>query len=140
MNRPHLIIGHTGSDHARIWVRGSAEYPVAFLTHNVEDNLDIHEETLILEIRHGYTGVFELTGLYPSTRYRCEVGFGKTLTDVPAVRVYPSHNIGSFQTAPPADAATDVSFMLLSCNLHSLGIFSSPDPAFERIGELVSEK
>jgi phosphodiesterase/alkaline phosphatase D-like protein len=140
MNRPHLIIGHTASDHARIWVRGSAEYPVAFLTHHSEGSAGMAEQSLALEARHGYTGVIELTGLTPATRYQCEVSFGKNLSDPPAVRIYPSHNLGTFQTAPPEGAEAEVCFLLWSCNLHSLGIFSSPDPAFERVGELILEQ
>jgi phosphodiesterase/alkaline phosphatase D-like protein len=140
LRRPHLIVGHVGSDTARIWVHGSAEYPTAFLTYRAGAGPDFPEQTLTLEERHGFTTVFSLQGLTPSTRYRCEVSFGRTANDTPNLRTYPSHNIGVFETAPLADTKSEVCFLLASCNLHSLGIFSSPDPAFERVGELIREQ
>lgn len=137
---PNLIIGHIGSDHARIWVRGSMESPVAFLSYRTEDGSDAGEATLLLEERHGYTGVIELRPLAPATGYICEASFGQSLDEEAGRRDAPRYNTGRFRTAPPEGADADLCFIFGSCNLHSLGIVSSPDPAYRRIGQLVEEK
>src|SRR5688572_31649756 len=136
---PNLIVGHTGSDHARIWVRGSVKGPVAFLSYKNEGG-QATELTMLLEERHAYTGVFELKGLSPTTAYSCEVAFGQAVDDSPAKRLAPRYNAGYFRTAPPEGSETKLCFIFGSCNLHSLGIVSSPDPAYRRIGEMVQEK
>ena len=47
---PNLIVGHTGSDHARIWVRGSDKGPVAFLSYKSEGG-QATELTMLLPLR-----------------------------------------------------------------------------------------
>jgi phosphodiesterase/alkaline phosphatase D-like protein len=113
---------------------------VAFLTYGPAGHPAEKEVTLVLEERHAFTGVIELQGLAPATPFVCQVSFGQTLADLPADRLYPRYNTGTFRTAPSAEAEVDLNFIFGSCNLHSLGIVSSPDPAYRRIGELVQEK
>jgi alkaline phosphatase D len=136
---PNLIVGHIGSDHARIWVRGSVKGPVAFLSYKSEGG-QATQLTMLLQERHAYTGVFELKGLSPATAYSCEASFGQAIDDPPAKRIAPRYNTGYFRTAPPEGSETKLCFIFGSCNLHSLGIVSSPDPAYRRIGEMAQEK
>ncbi len=125
---------------ARIWVRGSHKGPVAFLTYQVSGQAPQAAEPFLLEERHAYTGVIELTGLAASQTYSCEVSFGQNFDDPPASRLYPRYNIGTFKTAPPEGADVELNFIFGSCNLHTLGIVSSPGPAYARIGQLAKEK
>ena len=136
--RPVLIIGHAGSNQARIWVRGSPDHPVAYLEYEKEGGAN--EETagpLRLEERHDFTGVFRLDDLAPSTGYRCRVLFAASADSPPAERRRPRSGSGAFVTAPPDDIDSELCFLLGSCNFHTLGIVSSPDPAFERIGRII---
>ena len=135
-----MIIGHVSDSKARIWVRGSSERPVAFLSYGLEDDTSQEAIPLSLEERHAYTGVIELEGLEPSRRYSCEVSFRARVDSSPSARLKPRYNKGKFRTAPPEGTDVELNFIFGSCNLHSLGIVSSPDPAYERIGELVQEK
>lgn len=125
---------------ARIWVRGSGKGPVAFLTYQANGQAPQAVEPFLLEERHAYTGVIKLVDLEASQPYTCEVSFGQNFDDTPGSRLYPRYNIGTFKTAPPPGAEVELNFIFGSCNLHSLGIVSSPGPAYERIGELAKEK
>lgn len=121
-------------------MRGSQKGPLAFLTYQRENEASQTAEPLLLEERHAFTGVIKLTNLVAGQRYSCVVSFGQHRDDPPARRLYPRYNNGTFKTAPPDGTEAELNFIFGSCNLHSLGVVSSPGPAFERIGELAKEK
>ena len=135
-----LIIGHTTDTEARIWVRGSQEHPTAFLS--VYDNGDeVWSQTRTLEHRHFLTGVFEVNGLSPSREYRCEVRFARMEDTPPDQRQRFTDTEGRFRTFPPPDQSGDgLRFLLLSCNLHTLGLVSRPGPAFRRLTALAEDQ
>jgi|GEM_PF-1462811 len=139
--RPNLIIGHVGSNEARIWVRGGPEHPVAYLDYEQEGSgASTSAGPLRLEERHDYTGLFNLEQLSPSTPYKCKVTFAAAENTPTSERRQPRDSTGTFQTAPLEGAETDVCFLLGSCNLHSLGPVSSPDPAFRQIAKIIKEQ
>jgi len=114
-----------------IWVRGDKRHPFAFVQVDPGNKV----ATLALEERHGYTGAAEITGLNRDVDYMCEVEFGATRNASPNLRIDYGHCRGKFRTAPADDANAPFKFLLGSCNLHSLGIFSSPDRAYEELLE-----
>jgi len=122
-----LIIGHTTESSVRIWVRGDRRNPVAFLT--VEGGGASKQDQKITQEFFGFTTVFDVDQLSPSTEYRCSVEFGPATDTPPAARVEFGHCHGRFRTFPPA-AEKRVKFLLGSCNLHSLGWVQSPDPVY----------
>ena len=135
-----LIIGHVDHNHARIWVRGGQREPFAYL------NIRMHgapwRRALImnLEERHFFTGVFEVDGLDPDTSFHCRVRFGNAPKLDESQLTVPEDGEGSFTTKPVPGHHKPFSFLLFSCNLHSLGSVSKPGPAFARIQELVEER
>ncbi|GGW75807.1 alkaline phosphatase D family protein [Alteromonas halophila] len=135
----HLIIGHVGTEDARVWVRGDKRKPLAFVTWRCEGEEGSQEEIIVLEERHDFTGVVVLTGLPAATEVHVSVAFGNDKNTQPAQRFIPEFSQGSFSTAPAGNTSRPFSFLLGSCNLHSLGIISSPDSAFERLNQLVDE-
>lgn len=126
-----LIIGHVTSKSAVIWVRGDKKHPVAF----VKVDPGNKTKTLALEGRHGFTGVIEISGLTQDTEYFCEVEFAASQNARKTLRVDYGHCRGKFKTAPAVNANVPFSFLLGSCNLHSLGSVSSPDRAYEELLE-----
>ncbi|GAX62221.1 phosphodiesterase/alkaline phosphatase D, partial [Candidatus Scalindua japonica] len=132
-----LIIGHTTNDSVRIWVRGKDRYPVAFITVNGSGNY-METRSIELEERHGYTGVVVFGDLKDNEEYQCEVKFGVTVKDIekPDHLVDFGHCSGRFRTFPKEESAT-TTFLLASCNLHTFGWFISPDPAYQRLIDLV---
>ncbi len=128
---PRLIIGHVSEEAATIWVRGDRRYPVAHV--RVYDNDESHNMTVGLEERHGYTGTVEVNGLKANREYQCEVAFSTRRASQRHLWVDYGHCRGKFSTAPPVDQEVDFTFLLGSCNLHSLGLISSPDRAFEEL-------
>lgn len=137
---PRLIIGHVGHDEARIWVRAGERFPFAFISCQAEGGGPPLQQSIRLEERHHFTGVFPLKDLAPDTRYRFKVRCGASSTTPEAKSRRYNPNSGEFVTAPAPGTVRDFSFLMVSCNLHSLGGISSPDPAFERIGRLIQEK
>jgi len=131
-----LIIGHTTDKSVRIWVRGDSRNPVAFLT--LKGNDQSKNEQKITEEFFGYTTVFEMTGLTPGIEYQCSVEFGRSLNENTVTRVDFGHCRGRFRTFPLA-SEKKVKFLLGSCNLHSLGIFQSPDPAFTSLLQVAKD-
>jgi phosphodiesterase/alkaline phosphatase D-like protein len=126
-----LIIGHVTDERAKIWVRGDRRYSFAQL--RVWHEATTQSKTVVLEERHGYTGVAEFRGLSVASEYQCEVQFSSEANSSPHTWVDFGHCRGRFRTAPPANTAEPFSFLLGSCNLHSLGSFSSPDRAYEEL-------
>ncbi len=114
-----------------LWVRGDRRFPFAQL--EVSDGNGQQTKTVELEERHGYTGVATFTRLSASTQYRCEVQFSARANSHPSTWVDFGHCRGQFRTAPDPNVAEPFSFLLGSCNLHSLGPISSPDRAFEEL-------
>ena len=131
-----LIIGHVAEKSARIWVRGTSKHREAHLIVTAADGTTPQPKPkpITLEARHFFTGVFEVKGLQPDQAYDCEVSF-RSLDDTPE-RFVPKYAHGSFRTTADGDVMGPFSFLLLSCNLRSLGIVSSPDAAYEKLGAL----
>lgn len=134
-----LIIGHVSSSSVRIWVRGDRRYPHAIVQVSGPSE-GTPTSKLHLEERHGFTGVIEVKGLSASTDYHCQVQFAKAATSPPRSHVDYGHCRGKFRTAPGSRSAEPFSFLLGSCNLHSLGIISSPDRAFEELLDKAEER
>ncbi len=132
-----LIIGHVTESSVKIWVRGERRYPVAFVTLRPGR---FKPRQLKLEPRHGYTGVIEITDLSQDKEYRCQVRFARQPDTDPLHWVEFGHCEGRFRTLPQAETPLDFSFILGSCNLHSLGEFSDPDPAFETLSQVAQEE
>ena len=135
-----LIIGHVSHDSARIWVRASPRRPVVFL------EIESGRDALVLpprrmEERHFYTGIFEPPGLAPGTDYTCRVRFAHSESAGSDEQDTPEHGEGRFTTPPaPGSEPAAFGFLLLSCNLHSLGIVSSPEPAFRKLTALAGAR
>ncbi len=129
-----LIIGHVACDLVKIWVRGERSYPWANVAVRAGDAL-IGTAQIGLEERHGFTGCVTIKGLQPDTGYSCQVTYAKDRKAPIALQVDFGNCHGRFVTPPLAEAPAGFSFMLGSCNLHSLGPFNSPDDAFEALIE-----
>lgn len=129
-----LIIGHTTHRSVRIWVRGDETHPHAFVTVERPSGAPITKH-VPLEARHIHTGVVEFTRLAADAPHTCKVAFGRTADALPMHRVDFGHCTGAFRTFPKKGSATPFSFLLGSCNLHTIWIFSSPEPAFETLAE-----
>lgn len=129
-----LIIGHTTHDSTRTWVRGTSDHPVAFV--KLIGPGAPKEKSIILEERHGYTGVVDFEGLKHRTTYQTEVTFGAHESQAPMHRAEFGHCRGTFKTFPKPNAESALTFLIGSCNLHSLGCIQSPDPAFRRLTEV----
>ena len=125
-----LIIGHVTDTTASIWVRSGARYPFAHL--NVSSNIT-YTRTIQLEERHGFTGAITFTGLSNSTLYNVEVEFSSARNSPPSLRYCFGHCTGTFRTFPANETCSSFTFLLGSCNLHSLGLIANPDRAFEEL-------
>lgn len=133
-----LIIGHVTDTTARIWVRGDDRHPVAFITLHNEVTGTTDNAVTTLEARHGYTGVVEFRGLTPSNLHHCEVAFGSTEMTPSDGRWRPDYTQGHFTTFPSQNTVEAFSFLLGSCNLHTLGIFGDNYPNFSNISEVAA--
>lgn len=133
-----LIVGHTTNKTATVWVRGDARYPNAFVT--LWGGRSPKEETISLEARHGYTGAVEFGGLKQRASYTVKVRFGRAPNQPPHQRIEFGHCRAQFTTFAPTNAKPQFSFILGSCNLHSLGWVSSPDRAFEELIDIVEKE
>ncbi len=79
--------------------------------------------------------------LAANRKYICSVSFGRTANTPEDDRVSFSKNTGIFTTAPAnGHINTSLSFLLGSCNLHSLGFISSPDKKYKTISGLIDSK
>lgn len=134
---PRLIIGHVDHKSARIWTRGQESRPVAQLEVLASDGSPVAFKTINLEERHFYTGVFEISGLKPDTRYTCGVGLRSAQN--PADVLVPEYGSGTFRTQTAPDQQSAFSFLLVSCNLHSLGVVTPADDAYRKLSALAKK-
>lgn len=125
-----LIIGHVTDTTAKIWVRGKCFFHWAHISLS-QNGKHIKTEKLELQERHGYTGCMEFKGLKARTDYTCEVAFGPSKDTKSFLLIDFGNCRGKFTTAPNSADKTPFSFLLGSCNLHSLGFVNSPDKAYE---------
>ena len=130
---PNLVIGKVGENHARIWVRGSHRYPVAFVSCSNDDGSEVEKIAVPLDKEHGYIGVIDLQQLSAFTRYTCEVSYGKTVNDTPAERMYPDDNISIFNTGEDCGPETGQSENLDNLPTYLLNTLSTPENWFENI-------
>ena len=136
-----LIIGHVTDTTASIWVRSEAGYPFAHLKVSPQTKTKkpkTHTRTIQLEGRHGFTGAITFTHLSNSTLYNVEVEFSSARNSLPSLRYCYGNCTGIFRTFPKKGIRSPFSFLLGSCNLHSLGALewigiADPDPAFEEL-------
>ena len=134
---PRLILGHTTHSSIKIWVRGSERWPVAFI--DVLDSADrrtASTHVIDLDADDFYTGVVTWTDLSSDRPYRVKVAFGKTVDAPEWERVRDAYTEGNFHTFPLPDNSGEFTFLLGSCNLHSLGLILNPDEAWARISHV----
>lgn len=135
-----LIIGHTTSRSMKIWVRGSKRWPVAFI-----DVFDSRAkqigETVALELEDDdfYTGVIDWQALRPGNTYDIKVAFGQSTNASVEERVREAYTHSRTTTFPAENSNADMTFMLGSCNLHSLGIVKNPDKVWLRVSDLARD-
>lgn len=134
-----LLIGAVTDGSARIWVRGRAQRPWAFVEVFDDRRRKVAAETKELEERHFFTGVVEVGGLAAGTEHTCKVAFGPGPESAPAERESPPDSLGRFRTFPPPDAEAPLTFLVGSCNLHSLGVLSAANPAYRRLAAKARE-
>lgn len=136
-----LILGHTTNDSIKLWVRGDARWPVAFV--DVLDSTGRRTsptKALKLDEEDFWTGIVEWDGLSPDRPYRAKVSFGKDVDSEGQERIRDAYTEGNFRTFPVPDLHQDFSFLLGSCNLHSLGVIKNPDKSWARIAEVSKVK
>lgn len=132
-----LILGHTGHDSIKIWVRGSSRWPIAFI--DVLDSANRRTrptKSITLEEEDYFTGVITWGGLRPNQSYRAKVAFGKTPQDHEWERIREAYTEGRFTTFPAPTTNRNFTFLLGSCNLHSLGPVKNPDKAWARVSHI----
>lgn len=130
-----LIIGHTTENSTRIWIRGHSRYPVGFVS--LEDQGGaLQNQSVLLEARHGYTGIVDFGGLSANSVYQCAVTFGASQNSPPLERVDFGHCTGRVKTFPKSMSKSNMTFLLGSCNLHTLGELQSPDEAFKTLARV----
>ena len=128
---PRLILGHTTDSSIVIWVRASDRWPIAFVDVLDESgNQTGTTEVIATKQSEFWTATTEWTGLRPNTSYKVKVAFGKEKSSKSSDRIRDAYAEGKFKTFQAPDSDTDFSFVLGSCNLHSLGIFEKPDTAW----------
>lgn len=132
-----LIIGHTTESSVRIWVRGDRRTPIAYLS--VEGGGVSKQASRVTLEFFGYTTIFDVEGLAPSTEYRCSVEFAASAETPPAARAEYGHCRGRFRTFPAAGEKR-ATFLLGSCNLHSLGFVQNPDPVFASMLQVAEDE
>ena len=128
-----LIIGHTTNSSVNIWIRGSDRYPIGFV--RVKGLGKNQTKNMALEERHGYTGVLRFTGLQAATEYTVKVTFSESPDSPERERVDFGHCTGRFRTFRKKTSNAKITFMLGSCNLHTLGYVNNGDRAYRRILE-----
>lgn len=130
---PRLIIGHLTGETARVWVRGSADNPVAFVDLLDSSRKVVDSKSARLEERHFYTGVVDFEGLTPRRVYYVRLAFGRGFNTPADAREVPDDSTGRLRTFPAAGAAGKLDFLFGSCNLHTLGPINPPGPAYKRL-------
>ena len=131
---PHLIIGHTTSNSARIWARALPRWPVVHLeVLDAGDNVVYTAKPSVTVEEEFHTTVFNVPGLQPDTPYRAKVSFAKT-TAKEEPRIRQAYCESRFRTFP-IENGQSLRFFLGSCNLHSLGMVARPDRAWNTIAE-----
>ena len=131
-----LIIGHTTNKSVKIWVRGTSRWPVAFVDlFNSAGSRVGNTKKLELKEEEFYTDVLVWAGLNPGQAYNVKVAFGKTKSAASEERIRDAYTGGKFRTFSDAENPK-FSFMLGSCNLHSLGLFEKPDEAWIRMSKI----
>ncbi|CAG8866450.1 alkaline phosphatase D family protein [Pseudomonas fluorescens] len=136
---PRLILGHTTDTSAKIWVRASARWPVAFVQLiNPANNKSLAEFPLITQESEFFTAVHEFTALAADTDYTVKVSFGKKRQDPADARVREAYTEGRFKTFPKTNNQP-FTFLLGSCNLHSLGILERPDQSWTTISRVAAK-
>lgn len=136
---PRLILGHTTDTSAKIWVRASARWPVAFLQLiNPATNKKLAEIPIPTQEPEFFTAVHEFSGLTANTDYKVKVAFGKTPQDPTDARVMDAYVEGRFKTFPKT-SNQPFTFLLGSCNLHSLGILERPDQSWLSISRIATK-
>lgn len=134
---PRLILGHTTKNSIKIWVRGSERWPVAFI--DVLDSANRRTEStckIQLHADEFYTGVTTWNGLVADSSYEVKVAFGKTTKVTEENRIRDAYTHGAFKTFPGENKSSNFSFLLGSCNLHSLGLIKNPDEVWLRVSQV----
>ena len=132
-----LILGHTTDTSIKIWVRASSRWPVAFV--DVLDSAGRRTaptQALPCPADDFYTEVLNWGNLSPQRPYTVKVAFGKTSQARAQDRIREAYTTGTFQTFPAPGDGSKFSFLLGSCNLHSLGIVKNPDEIWLRIAQI----
>lgn len=127
---PRLIVGHVDETTAKLWGRGSAEYP--YLKAEVRDaqGQTVFSGARRLAADDGFTGVVQANGLQAGQRYSC------TLTFSAGPKESAAHSVsGSFTTSNPQ--ANRTSFLMGSCNFHRGPLTGR---AFQAISKLAHSK
>lgn len=136
---PRLILGHTTDTSAKIWVRASARWPVAFLQLiNPANNKKLVEISIPTQEPEFFTAIHEFSGLAADTNYKVKVAFGKTAQDPADARIREAYTEGRFRTFPKV-SKQPFTFLLGSCNLHSLGILERPDQSWISISRIAAK-
>lgn len=134
---PRLILGHTTKNSIKIWVRGSDRWPVAFIDVLDSSNRRTGSTRVIqLDADDFYTDVTTWDGLGTNRSYEVKVAFGKTTVDTEENRVRDAYTHGRFKTFPSENKKSKFSFLLGSCNLHSLGLIKNPDEVWLRVSQV----
>ncbi|WP_448111056.1 alkaline phosphatase D family protein [Pseudomonas lini] len=132
-----LILGHTTDTSIKVWVRASERWPVAFVdVVDCDNNATGPTKVLDAQPMEFYTGVLEWKKLNPDTPYTVKVAFGKTRGAAADERVRDAYTEGRFRTFPAVELTGSFSFVLGSCNLHSLGMLERPDRAWVEISRV----
>lgn len=136
-----LIFGHTTDTSITVWVRASSRWPVAFIE-VLDKSTNTPVQAMVtfspIECRESefFCAVYKCEGLTPDTAYRVKVSFGKHKKALPDERIRDDYTEGVIRTFPVQHGQADFSFVLGSCNLHSLGIFQRPDQAWIEISRI----
>ncbi len=126
-----LVIGHTTDKSSRIWVRGDASYPWAFVVVVGESyRKEIKIET---SAKSNYCATATFAGLDPETQYSTYVTFGSTRSTREPLRVTYGGTHGTFKTFPDPVEMAPLTLLLGSCNLHSMSDSGASDRAFGEI-------
>jgi phosphodiesterase/alkaline phosphatase D-like protein len=135
---PRLILGHTTDKSVKIWVRASSRWPVTFLRiFNSSGKQELGQATIETLDSEFYTATHEFNNLTPDTEFLVKVYFGKSTTDSVDSLIRDAYTEGRFKTFPTA-SNKPFTFLLGSCNLHSLGILERPDQSWVSISRVAS--
>ena len=137
---PRLILGHTTNNSIKIWVRGSERWPVAFI--DVLDSANRRTKStrkIQLDVDDFYTYVAKWDGLGAGSSYQVKVSFGKSTNDTEEYRIRDAYTHGRFRTFPSDNRNSKFSFLLGSCNLHSLGLIKNPDEVWLRVSQVAKD-